>query len=475
MGSKQQDFFQDEKLWPEADPLRKVFCNRTMNMRRIGAVGFDMDYTLIHYHVDQWERCAFERLQKTLSEAGFPAQDVEFNPQFIMRGLIIDRQLGNILKANRYGYIKKAYHGTHQLDFEEQRRYYNRVWVDPHDKRFAFLNTLFGVSEGCMYSQLVDKLEAGEFKEHISYSDLYDTVRSALNTAHLEGHLKRAILADPGRFVDPDPDLLMTLRDLREAGKKLLLITNSDWEYTNSMMKYVLAPHLNPDEKWRDLFDLVVVNAGKPDFFAGNNRFFEVVDEDTGLLKPVTTPLEFGKAYLGGCAQQVEKLLNMDGEEILYVGDHIVDDILISKSVLRWRTCLIIRELENELKAEQAFENNRRFIEEMMHRKEQMEYEQCQLKLLLMRKHKNYDQLDIDGHIINERLTEINEDLKKLDELLAPMAIASGQVYNQSWGPILRVGSEQSYYCAQLEGGADIYTSRVTNFLYSTPFAFFRA
>ncbi|MCU0693621.1 MAG: hypothetical protein MUF54_19700, partial [Polyangiaceae bacterium] len=35
-------------------PHRRVFCNRTLNLRSIRAVGCDMDYTLIHYRTDEW-------------------------------------------------------------------------------------------------------------------------------------------------------------------------------------------------------------------------------------------------------------------------------------------------------------------------------------------------------------------------------------------------------------------------------------
>jgi 5'-nucleotidase len=45
--------------YPNNDPRRGVFCNRTMNMRAIRAVGFDMDYTLIHYDVAAWEGKAY--------------------------------------------------------------------------------------------------------------------------------------------------------------------------------------------------------------------------------------------------------------------------------------------------------------------------------------------------------------------------------------------------------------------------------
>ncbi len=36
----------------EADNLvprsRRVYCNRTLNLRSIRAIGYDMDYTLVH-------------------------------------------------------------------------------------------------------------------------------------------------------------------------------------------------------------------------------------------------------------------------------------------------------------------------------------------------------------------------------------------------------------------------------------------
>jgi hypothetical protein len=46
----------------------------------------------------------------------------------------------------------------------------------------------------------------------------------------------------------------------------------------------------------------------------------------------------------------VEKSLDIHGDEILYVGDHIFTDVSQSKVHLRWRTALICRELEDEVK-----------------------------------------------------------------------------------------------------------------------------
>ena len=45
--------------FPDNDPTRAVFCNRTINLRAVRAVGFDMDYTLIQYDVGAWEGKAY--------------------------------------------------------------------------------------------------------------------------------------------------------------------------------------------------------------------------------------------------------------------------------------------------------------------------------------------------------------------------------------------------------------------------------
>ena len=31
---------------------RGVYANRTVNLRSVSAIGYDMDYTLIHYRID---------------------------------------------------------------------------------------------------------------------------------------------------------------------------------------------------------------------------------------------------------------------------------------------------------------------------------------------------------------------------------------------------------------------------------------
>src|SRR4029079_19143855 len=107
---------------PDPPPRpRGIFCNRTLNLRAIKAIGYDMDYTLIHYYVDVWEGRAYEHARLRLASQGWPVDELRFDPSLVSRALIIDRHLGHVVKADRFGYMKAAMHGTRMLGFPEVR------------------------------------------------------------------------------------------------------------------------------------------------------------------------------------------------------------------------------------------------------------------------------------------------------------------------------------------------------------------
>ena len=65
---------------------RRIYANRTLNLRSIQAIGFDMDYTLVHYQVETWEEKAYRRLQDLLAGDGFPVSGLAF-PEVCLRYL----------------------------------------------------------------------------------------------------------------------------------------------------------------------------------------------------------------------------------------------------------------------------------------------------------------------------------------------------------------------------------------------------
>ncbi|HVN75314.1 MAG TPA: HAD-IG family 5'-nucleotidase [Thermoanaerobaculaceae bacterium] len=456
-------------------PARRIYCNRTLNMRAIRAIGYDMDYTLVHYRMEPWERRAFDYLKARLGAQGIPTSGLEFDPDLVTRGLIIDTELGNLVKANRFGYVTRAFHGTTPVEFEHQRATYGRTLVSLSEPRYVFLNTLFSLSEACMYAQLVDSLDRQGVPGVLGYADLYGRVRKEMDEAHLEGELKADIAAAPDAYIERDPDLALALLDQREAGKRLMVITNSDWEYTDRMMSHALGPHPPGGAAWRDLFDLVIVSARKPDFFTQRMPTFEVVSPD-GLLRPCPGGIRAPGVYVGGDARQLEEHLGVAAEEILYVGDHIFVDVHVSKAVMRWRTALILRELEPELAALGEFRAQEHELAGLMDEKAGLEFALSQARLQLQRLQNAYGPRPATApQALREGTVSLRARLAALDDRIAPLARHAGELSNRNWGLLMRAGNDKSHLARQVERYADIYTSRVSNFLFETPFVYLRA
>ncbi|MEO0492082.1 MAG: HAD-IG family 5'-nucleotidase [Actinomycetota bacterium] len=454
-----------------ASPERGLFSNRTLNLRGVRAIGYDMDYTLIHYHVDEWERAAFEHARIRLRDKGWPVDDLAFDPDAFTLGLTFDLELGNLVKATRFGYAVRVQHGNDVLTFDQQRRAYDGEIVELGEDRFEFMNTLFELSRASLWTQLVAKQDEKPLPGVHSYRALYREIDEALGRAHVEGALKQQIADDPERFVDLDPELVRTLQDQRLAGKELLLITNSEWWYTQTMMSWCFDAQMPEGQTWRDLFDLVIVSAAKPRFFAEQGPIYRLVDADTGHLEPHFGPLEAGEVYHGGNAHMVERAFGHDPSQFLYVGDHLFGDVHVTKDLLRWRTALIARELEAEVRAATDFAPDEALLGRMMRAKTDLEQRHAQLRMVRRRQVvAGQDHVEVDAQI-DTTATEISA----IDDQIAPLARSATLQGNASWGPLMRAGVDKSLFARQVEKYADVYTSRVSNFGTATPYAYLRA
>jgi hypothetical protein len=320
----------------------------------------------------------------------------------------------------------------------------------------------------------VDLYDAGKLAGIHGYRDLYHAVRGCLDETHMEGELKAEIAASPNSFVVADPELPLALLDLKNAGKKLLLITNSEWSYTRDMMRTCFDAHLPGKMTWRDLFDVKIVSAHKPNFFSKKSSLFEVVDEE-GLLRPANR-IQDGGIYLGGDAQFVEEYLGTPGDDILYIGDHIFADVNVSKSMLRWRTGLVVRELEEEIRAIEGFKPKQRELSRMMNEKIHLEHAFSEARIQVQRLRKNYGpQPTESAEALETRMTTLRNRLVALDAKIGPLARESGELMNPHWGLLMRTGNDKSHLARQIERYADIYMSRVSNLLLHTPFVYARS
>lgn len=459
-----------------APPERRVYANRTLNLRGIRAFGYDMDYTLVQYRSQEWEQAAFEHARTLLGERGWPVGELAFDPAAFVQGLAFDLELGNLVKATRFGYVIRAQHGSRQLPFDELRAAYSREYVDLGEPRWEFMNTLFSLSEASLFSQLVDLTDRKLLPEVVGYDDVAQLLGDALDRSHTQGDLKARIIADPERYVELDADLPLALLDQRHAGRTLLLITNSDWSYTRAMMSWSMDRFLPEGQTWRDLFDVVIVDARKPLFFSGRFPAYRFVDEDQGLLVPHRGPLVPGHVYTGGDAHLVETSLGLSGSDILYVGDHLFGDVHVSKDVLRWRTALILREVEPEIRDAEAFQHREVELSSLMAEKADVDHRLASLRLARLRAKGGYAPgADVKGAELERRIREAATASAALDARIRPLAREASAMGNPTWGPLMRAGSDKSLFARQIERYADVYTSRVSNLLAETPYGYLRA
>ena len=336
----------------QIERARQVFVNRNLRMSNVELIGFDMDYTLAIYHMRRIEQLSFDMtLARLVSDRGYPKGigSLRYDHGFVIRGLVVDKSNGNLIKMDRFGHVGRAYHGLRPLEDDERRRLYRNERIELNkNPRYAWIDTLFALPEAYLYAGIIDQLDAVGVK--VDHEKLYDDIRECIDTVHRDNSLKAEIIKDIGHYIFKDPELGPALHKLRSGGKKLFLLTNSLWDYTEVVMRYLLDGVVPEYPSWRNYFDWVVTGASKPAFFSEPRPFLEV-DQASGESRPMPdgAPLERGKIYQGGNLPGLQKGTGFAADRVLYVGDHIFGDILRSKKTSLWRTCMVVQEIEDEI------------------------------------------------------------------------------------------------------------------------------
>ena len=456
-------------------PSRRIYANRTLRMEKIRYVGFDLDWTLADYRHDTMSQLAFELTLERLVERGYPRKilDAEFRTAFCRRGLIIDLEEGMVLKMNRHRYVGRAYHGRYFLDRDERSNLYRREPINPNSKRFHFVDTLFELPEVNIFSEVVEMGRQGRI-EPPPYPQLFKDVRSAIDSIHADGTLKERILADLPRYLPRDPQLPLALARLARGGRKLLLITNSEWYYTDGLCRHLFAEALPGLDHWRELFDLVVVEARKPAFFRRPNAF-TALDDQGQPTGEVDVP-SWNGLYSGGSREHLMRLLGVPGEQVIYVGDHIYGDIVSSKLTSTWRTALVVPELEEELGARGDLSSQQRHLQVL----------RAELAYLGQRMDDLVDLLELQRDLktpasdvpseekVEAYLLELRQEHRAMRHHASRLQQRISKAINPYWGSLFKQGSNKSLFGSQVNDFACVYTSRVSNFGFYGSHHYFR-
>ncbi|VDM42249.1 unnamed protein product [Toxocara canis] len=411
------------------DPAHRIFVNRNLRMEKIKFFGFDMDHTLAVYRSPDLEIITFDMVVERMINIGYPEdlRSFKYKPLFPVRGLWFDHLYGNLLKVDGFGNILFGVHGFRFMKPSEIEDFYPNKFLHLSDSRVYVLNTLFNLPEtylvACLvdyfdnnpqYVRVDDKTGVKSGEVFMSYRSIFQDIRSAVDWVHFDSDMKNIILNNLDKYVVKDARIKQLLLQIKNSGKQSFLLTNSDYAYTNAtqegalgLMEYMIG------KDWTSYFNITVVNAHKPKWFAEGTVFREV-NTESGVLKIGihTGPLKQGEAR-------------------------------------GWRTFLVIPELTQEL---MVWTERKPLFERLN-----------TLECLLADAYKDLDSNAKEKPVI----TTIMEAIKSLsNEMDSEYGIL---------GSLFRSGSRTTFFASQVERYADVYAASCYNLVHYPLFYFFRA
>jgi HAD superfamily 5'-nucleotidase-like hydrolase len=453
----------------------RIYVNRNLRMKSIQAIGFDLDHTLAHYRIRAVDELAYRLTkEKLVQRLGYDPRiaDLPYDPDFVVRGLLIDRRRGNVLKMDYHNYVVRACHGLARLDSEERKRIYKSRRIRVSSENYVSVDTLFHMPEAYLVLAVVDFLEKNGVRP--DGRAISRDVRMMIDEAHADGSIKSEIERNPDQYLAPDPRLPEVLDALRRGGKKLFLLTNSDMHYTNVLFRHLFASANG--SAWRTFFDFVVVDASKPKFFRQRGREGRYLDQ-RGPGAPI---------YSGGDVWWLEKQLGHAGDEILYWGDHTYGDILRSKKNVGWRTAMIIHELDHEIRVSERLETELARLASALRDRDRLDLEETMTRSETNRLEALMDRIPQASEdareelarklaLSRERLGQVLGARARIHDVIAEGDEACNRAYNSTWGSLFREGNEITRFGHQVKDFACVYTSRVSNLLNYPVNTYFRA
>nr|XP_040246338.1 5'-nucleotidase domain-containing protein DDB_G0275467 isoform X2 [Aegilops tauschii subsp. strangulata] len=288
--------------------------------------------------------------------------------------------------------------------------------------------------DGCFFGRR--KLSSTEIKE------LY-------GTRHIGRDQARQLVGLMDVFCFSESQVFRFLKTLREKGKKLFLLTNSPFYFVDGGMSYLLEDQHFDGNSWRELFDVVIAQANKPSFYNSDHPFRVYDTEKDTLAFTAVDKFLPNEVYYHGCLKSFLQITKWRGPEVIYFGDHLFSD-LRGPSKAGWRTAAVIRELEDEI----GIQNG-----------DSYRFQQAKLGIihdLLGKVHATVVSTE-KGQVYRTLLDELNAERRQCRSGMRDL-------FNSSFGAtFLTDTGKESSFAYHIHQYADIYTSKLENFLSYAP------
>ncbi|EEF41815.1 5'-nucleotidase domain-containing protein DDB_G0275467 isoform X1 [Ricinus communis] len=445
------------KGMPKMNP-EGIYVNKNVRLDTIQVYGFDYDYTLAHYSPNLQNLIYDLAKEHMVNEFRYPeiCMTFKYDPTFPIRGLYYDKKNGCLLKLDFFGSIELdgCYYGRRKLSLKEIEQIYGTRHIGRDQARgLVGLMDFFCFSEACLIADIVQHFVDAKLEFDASY--IYQDVNRAIQHVHRSGLVHRGILFDPHKYLVKNGQLLHFLRTLKEKGKKLFLLTNSPYYFVDGGMHFLSEDSLGCRDSWRELFDVVIAQANKPEFYTSEHPFrCYDTEKDTLAFTKVDEFLP-NKIYYHGCLKSFLQITKWNGPEVIYFGDHLFSD-LRGPSKAGWRTAAIIHELESEIRIQN--DDGYRFEQAKFHI----------IQELLGKLHSTVADANR-SESYRLLFKELNEERQKARQVMKRM-------FNESFGAtFLTDTGQESAFAYHIHQYADVYTSKPENFLLYPPEAWLHA
>jgi len=451
----------------------RVYSNSYVDLGRVDTVGFDYDYTLVTYTNALLELIYDMALNRLVQEKQYPLEmldeKMKFDPKYSIRGLAVDRNTAWICHLSYTHKVAVAWEGRKKVSRQRlMEEYTGKRALLPKErkKRLKPLNDLFSMAECCLIADTVQFFK----DKNIPFCarNAVDDILSVIGSTHISGDFHRIVAANPAKYLEPKRNLRSVLEKLKKSGKRLIFVSNSPFWYVDAGMKYML------DDKWRDMWDVCIVSAGKPRFYTDNSRPFREVSQSSGRIKfKNIEKFEPGEVYTEGCLRELTKCIDWNfvsndnvpendlehitaggggslvSPNVLYIGDSLFADLVDAKREFGWTTAAVTPEVDFELK---------------MQTKNEYILAQQTIALLLNALRMIQDDLGS-----GERTKQDLALMDSLERMISGWRDEQANLLENSFGSVFRARHTPSLFAHSLRRYCDLYMSDVSDIANYSP------
>ncbi|XP_025927294.1 5'-nucleotidase domain-containing protein 2 isoform X1 [Apteryx rowi] len=445
-----------------------IYANNEISLGDVEIYGFDYDYTLAQYS-NLLHSMIFDTARDILIEQFKYPEGLgkyDYIPGFAIRGLHYDVQKSLLMKIDAFHYVQlgtayrglkpvpdeeliELYGGTQHIPLYQMSDFYGKECADSywhrkhlqHGPSLKQFMDIFSLPEMALLSSVIDYFitHGIEFDQVHLYKDISDAIKDV----HVKGVMYKWIEKDLEKYILHGDEIYAVLNRLVNHNKKLFLITNSPFSFVDKGMKHMVG------KNWRDLFDMVIVQADKPNFFTDRRKPFRKLDDKGSLQWDKISQLEKGKIYKEGNLFDFLRLTGWRGSKVLYFGDHLYSDLADLMLRHGWRTGAIVPELETEIRIINT--------EQYMH---SLTWQQALTGLLeRMQMYQDAESKQVLLEWMKER-----QEIRSLTKNL----------FNPQFGSIFRTFHNPTYFSRRLVRFSDIYMASISCLLnYDVNFTFY--